>query len=837
MAYNKTKCVESAQKYLHQGKLAQAIAEYQQILHHEPKDQITLMTLGDLYVRQGETFAALEYFERLAQLYLSEGFVTKAIAIYKKIAKLAPEESKPLERLAELYVQQGVMSEARPLYLQLAETHLRANRHERAVALLHRLLEVEPDNLRVQTRLGELYHTIGHDKEAAEAFLGGAQRLLDRGDHAEAAKLADRALKIASNHAGALTLKARALAAAGKRPDAAALLESLPELDSNTEASALLIEQYLQDGKTDRAAALARKVFERDSKSYALPYRVGATLVGAGEAERGLDLLGQIREAMVQAGDHQRLAQALVLATQHLPGRLEPLEWLAELYHHTNDSFHLPNALGQLAQAAAAAGQLERARQAYEQLLERNPEDADARQRLSQVRVRMGLEPLKETVGASADFAGKLEAEPLVEATPAPAVPEAEFDEETEQYIAQALTDVDLFSSYGLTQKAIELLETVRGRAPRHAATLEKLLDLYLGEGDDRSTAELAAQLEQIYLKQGDDKNAERFADLCRRFQRAADLAAEELAAAEEAAPPTEAAVPTVGAEPLPVAEGQEPVIHEVDLSEEWAALAQEADEPAPQAPPAPAASAEAAPPVELHASAMNPAAEPAAEYELEPAPEASAEAARGELAGQPIPAMSSAEFLSQLAAESDGLTPSTSAPAELAPPTAPLPEPPQEQPLADTGERASSLREVFDEFRAELGEMGEEEDLETHYNLGIAYREMGLLDEAIGELQKVATASNKGRAFRYAMQCCTLLGLAFMEKGQPGIAAMWYERALQTPGLDPESILALRYDLGMAQEMAGDKDAALKSFSQVYAMNIDYRDVAERLASLGKHR
>jgi tetratricopeptide (TPR) repeat protein len=113
----------------------------------------------------------------------------------------------------------------------------------------------------------------------------------------------------------------------------------------------------------------------------------------------------------------------------------------------------------------------------------------------------------------------------------------------------------------------------------------------------------------------------------------------------------------------------------------------------------------------------------------------------------------------------------------------------------------------------------------------------MGLLEEAISEFQKVAKSEDKGPAFRYAMQCCTLLGLAFMEKGQPAIAAIWYERALQTPGLDQESILALRYDLGVAQELAGDKAAAVKSFSQVYAMNIDYRDVSERISQLEKAR
>ena len=75
------------------------------------------------------------------------------------------------------------------------------------------------------------------------------------------------------------------------------------------------------------------------------------------------------------------------------------------------------------------------------------------------------------------------------------------------------------------------------------------------------------------------------------------------------------------------------------------------------------------------------------------------------------------------------------------------------------------------------------------------------------------------------------------MEKGQPAIAARWYERALAMPGLDQETILALRYDLGVAQELAGDMAAARKSFSQVYGMNIDYRDVAERLSSLGNER
>src|SRR5580704_15115762 len=208
MAFNKSKALENALKFLNQGKVAQAIAEYQQILRHDPKDQATLMTVGDLYARQADLGHAIEYFERLAQVYLTDGFNSKAIAIYKKIAKLAPSEIAPLEKLADLYVQQGVLSEARPLFLQIAEAHLKANRAPKAVEVLHRLLEVEPENPRVQMRLAELYNVMGQKQAAGRTYLGYAQRLFDRSDTDESQKLVERALEADSTDAAARLLKA-----------------------------------------------------------------------------------------------------------------------------------------------------------------------------------------------------------------------------------------------------------------------------------------------------------------------------------------------------------------------------------------------------------------------------------------------------------------------------------------------------------------------------------------------------------------------------------------------------------------------------------------------------
>jgi len=1048
MAYNKSKYVEAAQKLLNQGKVTQAIAEYQQILKYEPRDQVTLMTIGELYIRQGETFQAIEYFERLAQLFVSDGFLTKAIAVYKRIAKLAPEEIRPLEKLADLYVQQGVMSEARPLFLQLAELHLKNNKQAEAIALLKKLLLAEPDNLRIQIRLADLYQAMGQPAEALECYVSAAQRALARGDHAECEKLSDKALQISPKHLDAMIVKARAFSSTGNVTQAAEILERVPDLEKGGEPAELLLDLYLKNAKWDEATALALKIHAADEKNFTATQKVTEALLESGQGERAMAVLSRIRIPMTDAGEHEGVAHLLNELAARLPGRLEPLEWLVDTYGRTSDSFRLPDALAQLGDALTAQGKFERAKEVFEQLVDREPESDSAKRKLNDVLRKMGL-AASEAEAVAAEVAppvdslqaelpqpdapkvrpGLSEPAPQVaakEANSTPATPD--LDDETQKFIAQSLTDVDLFASYGLTQKAIGLLEAILRRAPMHAPTLEKLLDFVLGAGDDRRTAELAAQLEHIHTGRGDSRSAERFGELRRRFQRAAGLTDEEIATAVAAAMPqhvetvpveeaaaeaevaevpveaeahaeatpeleempvgaAEAAAPAVEEElpvieivehvvPAPAAEA-EPEREEVDLSSEWASLLEETKEPAPGMAASAPLEAEAVPeetePQDISAAAEAAVAAieaskasvddipvrhelveeeefevPSAEVESTETPAVEVESAASPFAeiSSELPAASANgvheegiagsetldEELTDVAAPehseiaAEGPEPTLDLPQATVPETAgeqpeleldqdfelvlepesvaPAHEmlasmPPAETvkdtaeahpaaavpsgdnkrgadgqafttdeflsdlakeidelgmgelilpeknaaPLQDTaarnqasGAESGPLKEVFEEFRAELGEMGaEDEDLETHYNLGIAFREMGLLEEAIGEFQKVAKANDSGRAFRYAMQCCTLLGLAFMEKGQPNIAAIWYERALLTPGIDGESKLALRYDLGVAQESAGDLDGALRSFSQVYAVNIDYRDVAERIGSLHK--
>ena len=146
----------------------------------------------------------------------------------------------------------------------------------------------------------------------------------------------------------------------------------------------------------------------------------------------------------------------------------------------------------------------------------------------------------------------------------------------------------------------------------------------------------------------------------------------------------------------------------------------------------------------------------------------------------------------------------------------------------------ANVLSNILSELREETEETAEpQEDPETHYNLGIAFKEMGLLDEAIGELQKVCHAVDRGAEFSQPIQAFTWLAQCLVDKGAPEAAVRWYQKALHLPGMDDGSRCSIYYDLGMAFEAFGDKKSALANFMEVYGSNIDFRDVASRIKAL----
>jgi tetratricopeptide (TPR) repeat protein len=152
-----------------------------------------------------------------------------------------------------------------------------------------------------------------------------------------------------------------------------------------------------------------------------------------------------------------------------------------------------------------------------------------------------------------------------------------------------------------------------------------------------------------------------------------------------------------------------------------------------------------------------------------------------------------------------------------------------------------SGLMEMFDDFK-----QGSERadnasgDFDTHYNLGLAYKDMEMYDDAVEEFQQAFKAVSSNPAAADASQnqllCCSMLGFCFAQKNMPRPAVMWYRKGLDVQGRTEDEYQALRYDLASAYESLGDFQSSYELFSEVYAIDINYRGVSERIREVQSH-
>lgn len=145
---------------------------------------------------------------------------------------------------------------------------------------------------------------------------------------------------------------------------------------------------------------------------------------------------------------------------------------------------------------------------------------------------------------------------------------------------------------------------------------------------------------------------------------------------------------------------------------------------------------------------------------------------------------------------------------------------------VRDEGEE-ESIEELFREFQRGVAEQLSDEDYDTHFNLGLAYREMGLLDEAIGEFQ----LSVKSPVLY--LEAVSMIGACYVDKGLHEEAAGWYAKGLEAPDLPPEAEVGLHYELGRALEAGGSRASALTHYAEVLARNPTFRDVVSRVERL----
>ena len=143
------------------------------------------------------------------------------------------------------------------------------------------------------------------------------------------------------------------------------------------------------------------------------------------------------------------------------------------------------------------------------------------------------------------------------------------------------------------------------------------------------------------------------------------------------------------------------------------------------------------------------------------------------------------------------------------------------------SGDEQADFDALLQHFKDGVARSLGDNDFEGHYDLGVAYKEMGLLDDAIAEFQKAL----RSRAHR--LPAYEALGQCFVEQGRHQIAATVLSRALHEPGLDDDQRVGVLYLLAHSCEALQRRDEARGYFQRVYATDIQFRDVATRLAAL----
>lgn len=143
------------------------------------------------------------------------------------------------------------------------------------------------------------------------------------------------------------------------------------------------------------------------------------------------------------------------------------------------------------------------------------------------------------------------------------------------------------------------------------------------------------------------------------------------------------------------------------------------------------------------------------------------------------------------------------------------------------TGDEQRDFDDMLTQFKRGIDENIDAEDFQSHYDLGVAFKEMGLLDEAIAEFQK-ALRSPEGR-----LRTSEALGVAFYEKGQYGVAEAILKRAVESLGATDDEQIGLIYWLGRSAEAQGKVAGAIPCYERVLAVDIGFQDVRSRMSKL----
>jgi tetratricopeptide (TPR) repeat protein len=269
MAFDKAKVLKAAEKFLSQGKINAAIKEYRQIVDNDADDLTTLNMLGDLYVRSSKNEEAVKCFERIADHYSAQEFNLKAIAMYKKIERLRPRDPVIALKLADLYANQNLVHDARAQYLVVADAYTKSGDNKRALDILHKIADLDPNNTEIRLKLADGYLKENMRRESAAAFVQAANRFHQIGSHDQALDAYNKALQLVRDDREALRGMLETHIARGTADEAAEVLERAVEThEDDNELVSMLARAYLEAEDARGAERATSLLMAQDASNY-----------------------------------------------------------------------------------------------------------------------------------------------------------------------------------------------------------------------------------------------------------------------------------------------------------------------------------------------------------------------------------------------------------------------------------------------------------------------------------------------------------------------------------------------------------------------------------------
>lgn len=339
MATDKDKLLDEAQKLLLRGQSEKAIKIYKQVLKLEPAAINHRQKLAELLSKAGCLKEARAEYETIGRHYSSNGFYLKAIAVYKKLQTMFPEETGISLTLAELNEKHGLTANALAEYRQVFDSHMKRNAVAEALLILEKMATVDRRNLQIKQMLAEAYFNSDRKEEAYAAFGSLAGLLQENGDKVFEEQLKLRIAQLFPEKSDFMLDVLAVQVAGGKGAEAlSGLHELLRENPNNSRTWDILINAYMQLNQPQRLKAAALHCLKFFPEKTAVRKLLLECMIAEGELALALAFLEKHENEFFE-----KLSPSQLLEMYHGIRQIDPingriLSGLQRAYHLAGES-------------------------------------------------------------------------------------------------------------------------------------------------------------------------------------------------------------------------------------------------------------------------------------------------------------------------------------------------------------------------------------------------------------------------------------------------------------------------------------------------------------------